>query len=107
MSSASVTLRLPPDALAPLTALAAEVGAEGLAAGARAALARGALAAAARVLDAPLPPPLPGPRAGVRVHVRLSPALAAALRCAAAAHGVTPAHLARVWVRLALEARGA
>lgn len=123
MSSAAVTLRLPLEALDELAALAvevstvealealaaeaagargAEVGGVSPAVGARAALAHGALIAAA--LDE-LPEPWPAAREGLRLHVRLSPRLAAVLAEVAKARGVTPSHLARVWVRVALEAR--
>lgn len=121
--SNALTLRLPREALDDLAALAAEVapvqalealavealGAGGAKAGgaslvvaARAALAHGALMCA--WLDE-LPQPWPAAREGLRLHVRLSPRLAAVLAEVAKARGVTPSHLARVWVRVALEAR--
>jgi hypothetical protein len=121
--SNAVTLRLPREALDALAALAAEVapvvalealaveavgagvakaGGASPAVGARAALAHGAIIAAA--LDE-LPAPWPAARGGLRLHVRLSPRLGAVLAEVAKARGVTPSHLARVWVRVALEAR--
>lgn len=130
MTVRAITLRLPASSTPALAALAAEVGGSALqeleklaveavsvgeevsppqtprraelVVGARAALAHGAVITAARD---ELPLPWPAPRDGLRLHVRLSPVFGEALARTARSAGVTPSYLARVWVRVGLDAR--